>query len=532
MGRFEAPLTQKGLPGTSGSVRDTTDPTIGAGVIGQAAARLGTEVKNLGIRFDLIQAKSQLSDSMVHASNLTNSFFDTLGSNEDPETYGEELRKLNKQIEGVTPENSRAAGVFRQNMATRSLQTAKLVRTAAEKKVEQKSQTSDFLLLQTAKTSGLEADFDVYEKAVINGVKLGVYDAKEGELLLDNADKDRDIAEKNEVFTRASSQRDEEGIMDVDRALAHVDAWDGPENDKADIRNQIQNKAAQEQKRSDEALANRTGEEDERLNQLLIDNQLSDQEIELVDLGARGKQKTFEDGWKDGWKKRLRDDLKLGTQKPWPLVDNDTAVQDLETKLTEQSSGSTDINETYKFINDAAAKGLLTKGTRDKMRSDAKKGGLDAIDEQVNASTLRVKNALIGRLTAREARFRVIEASRAFSREEQQQARATGFLLQVGFEQLNRFSAELNKRMRETGKQTLSSVEVESLAAQVWTKYKAKDDATKIREFMEFTGQRSPRPDAFPESKWNSVSDVTRASIIAGMADGMTVEQVEAMIAK
>jgi hypothetical protein len=365
MAKFNITRTEKGLPGTSGSVRDSNDPAIGAGVIGQAAAGLGTEVKDLGIRFDLIQAKSQLSDSMVHAANLTNSFFDTLGSNEDPETYGEELAKLNKQIESVTPENSRAAGVFRQNMATRSIQTAKLVRIAAEKKIERKSQTSDFLLLQTAKASGLEADFDVYEKAVINGVKLGVYDAKEGELLLDNADKDRDTAEKNEVFTRASSQRDEEGIMDVDRALAHVDAWDGPENDKADIRNQIQNKAAQEQKRSDEALANRTGEEDARLNDLLIENQLSDQEIELVDLGARGKQKTFEKNFKANWKTDLRKINALSE----PLLSNENVYDDLVVGNGSVERGSMSPTEWETNFRNAWANGDLSRADRRALRS-------------------------------------------------------------------------------------------------------------------------------------------------------------------
>jgi hypothetical protein len=235
-------------------------------------------------------------------------------------------------------------------------------------------------------------------------------------------------------------------------------------------------------------------------------------------------------------KRRLLDDesqfVKMDLQKSWPLTDNDTVVQDLNTKLTDQSSGLTDINEMNKFINDAATSGKLTKETRDKMRADAKKGGLDAIDEQVNASTLRVKNALIGRLSAREARFKVAELSRDLTRDEQRQARSVGFLSQVGFEQLNRFNAELNKRMRELGKETISGVEAESLAAQVWDKYKKKDDAQKIREFLQFTGQRVPRPDGFSQEKWDSIGLETKAQAVSGIAEGMTIEQVEAMIAK
>jgi hypothetical protein len=112
------------------------------------------------------------------------------------------------------------------------------------------------------------------------------------------------------------------------------------------------------------------------------------------------------------------------------------------------------------------------------------------------------------------------------------QATATGFLLQVGREQLSRFSAELDKRMREVGKQTLSKVETESLAAQVWEKYKKKDGAQQIAEFLHFKGGRVPMPIGFPGSTWNNMSNEAKASAVSGIEQGMTLKNVIIMVGK
>lgn len=208
MGVFEIEEARKTLGFTpSTAVRAGFDPTTDTGAVGEAVAGLGTEAVNLGRRYEVIEAKTQLSESNVAAADEINRFFLELGGNDDPNTYGTEFNKLTKRISALAPRNPKAATVFAQNMATRSIALAKQTRTAAKDKLEQQAQAADFLLLQKAKASGKPEDFVKYKAAVINGVKLDVYDARAGELLLDNADKDADIAKKNTVFASAMSQK-------------------------------------------------------------------------------------------------------------------------------------------------------------------------------------------------------------------------------------------------------------------------------------------------------------------------------------
>ena len=194
MGTFGIQRAQRGITPASGSVRANINVDTGAGAVGAAVVGLGTEAVNLGKRYEIIEAKAQLSESSVAAADEINTFLDSLGENDDPETYGQEFGKLSERIDALTPTNSKAANIFRQNMATRSLQTAKFTRDAAKAKIEQKSQFSDFLLLQEAKKTG---DFTSYNAAIINGVKLGVYTAQRGESMLDDSASEQAIAGVN-----------------------------------------------------------------------------------------------------------------------------------------------------------------------------------------------------------------------------------------------------------------------------------------------------------------------------------------------
>jgi hypothetical protein len=113
---------------------------------------------------------------------------------------------------------------------------------------------------------------------------------------------------------------------------------------------------------------------------------------------------------------------------------------------------------------------------------------------------------------------------------EEREAGSVGFLLQVSFEQLNRFNAELNKRMREKGKETLSGTDVEALSAEVWEKYKTKGDAQRIREFQEFTGRKVPQPEGISDTIWNEATPADRSNITVALSKGMTIKQVIDMV--
>jgi hypothetical protein len=235
-------------------------------------------------------------------------------------------------------------------------------------------------------------------------------------------------------------------------------------------------------------------------------------------------------------KRRLLDDeaqfTKMDLEQSWPLTDNDDTVQELETMLTDQRSGRSDFNEVSKKINEAAADRKLKKATRDSLRSRARKGGSDAIDDSVNAFTQRVQNALTGRLTERQARLTARSAARDLTRDEQREAASVEFMRQVGFEQLDLFKAELNSKLREGGREAISGIEAEALAAEIWEKYKNKTDSQRIREFKDFTGRQVPRPDGFPKGTWEAISLEERAEVTSALSNGAEMSQVLEAVAK
>jgi hypothetical protein len=239
------------------------------------------------------------------------------------------------------------------------------------------------------------------------------------------------------------------------------------------------------------------------------------------------KTRTFFSGWHS---------TKMANKK-WPLVDDDEILQNLNTTLTEQSSGSIDINETNEIINKAANEGKITKETRDSLRAKARKGGNDAIDKSVQQFTSRVRNALTGRFTDRVARAKVREAAvglEGLSRSEKNEIQTANYLLSVSYDQLHRYSADLDSALREVkgGRETISGIEATAIAASVWEKYKTKTTTQRINEFQEFTGQRVPQPNGFSNTIWRRATSKQRSQIVAAMERGMTAKQVKKMVSK
>jgi hypothetical protein len=257
----------------------------------------------------------------------------------------------------------------------------------------------------------------------------------------------------------------------------------------------------------------------------MIDEIMADPRLTADDkVKAIEKTRTFFTGWHSTEM----------ANKAWPLVDNDTAVQQLETVLVAQSSGDFDINEVNERINEAANKGLLRRDTRDKLRARASKGGSDAIDKATNAFTTRISNALVGRFTEREARFKTRELSGQLTADERREAASVGFMVQVGREQINRYKSDLDAALREVqgGRETISGVEATAIAASVWETYKNKDMAQKIREFKEFSGASIPRPSGFSLSEWGGLGIAERSEIASLLADGVSLDEIKKAVAE
>ena len=377
----------------------------GAEEIGRAVAGLGGAVFDLGVRFDVIEAKTQLSESLVTAADAEVEFLLGLEGNDEPRTYGTELQKLYDNIDNLAPTNRRALRIYNQKMANKKVSLALRTQKLAKQKQESKSQAADFLLLQKAKETG---DFTTYKASIINGVKLGVYTAKQGEELLDDADKERDKKEKNDTLDMALTKRDEEGVLIVDEANEIITGSDILNADeKIDLLNQITNRANQEKNQRDLQFRNRIGEEAERLGKLLADGELIEQEMDEIDLGGVGEQKTQEETFKRKWKKILRDTI----TRPEPLVSDNNTYDSLVVGSGLVERGTKSPAEWETEFAEANAAGLLTEEDRRDLRSKdvvATKSMQNRTFNDVKATTLRPRlveirqGELAGLMEARE----------------------------------------------------------------------------------------------------------------------------------
>lgn len=319
---------------------------IGEAEIGQAVVGIGGTLMDLGAKWDLINAKTQLGESSIAASDAINKYFLELEGNDNPETYGENLNRLFEELTMLAPANRTAAGIYNKKLAAQQLTIGKQTRDMARKKIKSKAQATDFLLLQTG-------DFVTYKASIINGVKLGVYTATEGQKLLDDADKERDKKEKDDTLGMALTKRDKEGVLIVDEANEIVNGSDILNvNEKIDLLNQITNRFNQEKNQRDIQFRNRMGEEAERLGKLLVDGELIEQEMDEIDLGGVGEQKSQEETFKRKWKKIYQDSLKTRTTDPKIRNDLLSGTYEISSGAKTKQQVQDEITEQIKNLDD------------------------------------------------------------------------------------------------------------------------------------------------------------------------------------
>ena len=194
-----------GVVPTTG-VRARIDTRTGAGLVGAA---IGRGILDLGVKWDLMAAKTQLSKSSIDASNRINEYFIELDGNDDPATYGNSFERLSTDLAALAPRNRNALRVYNENLARQIIQVGGQTRNAAKAKLQENAQEVDFLLLQKAKDSGDAGDFLKYSASVIGNLKLGdVYTAMEAERLLDSARSEQEL-----VKTRAKIAAEEALII-------------------------------------------------------------------------------------------------------------------------------------------------------------------------------------------------------------------------------------------------------------------------------------------------------------------------------
>ena len=159
-------------------------------------AAIGEGILGLARQWELMNAKTQLSESTVAAADAETRFLLGLQGNDDVETYDAEFDKLLAELDILAPKNRRAAEIYNMQRANRRVSLWQTTQRMAKDKLKSKAQLADFLLLQKAKDSGDPNDVIAYKASVINNTRFGAYDTKAAETLLDSIDREVELAEK------------------------------------------------------------------------------------------------------------------------------------------------------------------------------------------------------------------------------------------------------------------------------------------------------------------------------------------------
>lgn len=106
---FRIQRTQGSLPGRASAVRANVDVDTGGQLVGRALQGLGGAVTDLGVKYDITQAQTQLSEFQRKANEENNRFVLSLDTNLDPETYRAEYKKSTEAVYSLMPKNARAA---------------------------------------------------------------------------------------------------------------------------------------------------------------------------------------------------------------------------------------------------------------------------------------------------------------------------------------------------------------------------------------------------------------------------------------
>ncbi len=175
----------------------------------------------------------------------------------------------------------------------------------------------------------------------------------------------QDGRQKNTVLAASLTQRNAEGILDVEAANRVIDASDLPADKKLDLSQQITTKAGQEKALSDDLFQGRQGDATEQLSEQLRNNTLTNAIIDAVDLQAIGDQKQDEFKWKQNFKKILRGTL----TRTEPLVSNEAVYDALTVGSELVKRGTKSPAEWEMEFNTANAEGQLNFEDRRALRS-------------------------------------------------------------------------------------------------------------------------------------------------------------------
>ena len=200
------------------AVRANIDVSTGAGELGQA---IGGAIVSLGLRWDLMQASTQLNEAKMKAKQEHTRLMLALPGL-GPDEHAKEYENSLKVQQGFMPTNRRAAGAYRQLLNDFTPQQELNVKNATKAKLKDNFRAIGFGLQQDAIRNGEFADyfkhlatgqkkvFAAYTAEEVAKYKQSTIDGRERYVKLQN------IQQQEQLEIQREKQRDE--ITDLIRA--------------------------------------------------------------------------------------------------------------------------------------------------------------------------------------------------------------------------------------------------------------------------------------------------------------------------
>jgi len=175
MGKFNIQRARGTLPGKATQVRADIDVRTGGQQVAQAVSGLGSSIAKLGLRWDLMEASTQLNEAQMKAQQEHIRLMLALPGIE-PAEHAKEYDKSLEIQQKFMPKNRRAANAYGKFLNDYAPQWGLNVENATKAKLKDNERATGFVSQQQAIRDG---NYKPYFKHLEEGKILGVYDAEE-----------------------------------------------------------------------------------------------------------------------------------------------------------------------------------------------------------------------------------------------------------------------------------------------------------------------------------------------------------------
>jgi len=238
MGKFNIQRARGTLPGKAGQVRANIDVRTGGQQIAQAISGAGRAIVDLGLKWDLMEASTQLNEAKMKAKQEHIRLMLALPGIE-PDKHLEAYEKSLETQQALMPKNRRAAYSYNQFINDFSPQWGLNVENATKAKLKDNKRAVGFEMQQGAIQDG---NFKPYFTHLEEGKRLGVYDA-EDVVKYKQATIDGHIAYIKTTEAEAKRQQAETLKLAQEQAAGKLltDFWDGKLNNPQVITDALRN---------------------------------------------------------------------------------------------------------------------------------------------------------------------------------------------------------------------------------------------------------------------------------------------------